>query len=351
MRLKNLFTAGLTVLLSFILLSFGINDAKAYNYAHWSKNKMPLKVYIERNTNSTYAVDVAKAFSKWQTASRGLVNFVIVNNKNQADIQVSWVNKMKKEDSAGQASGHSYVWGVTKLGYPTKIILATKHPLNDSQKLSDNTIYMISLHEIGHSLGLWWHTKDPQDIMYPNFVVPSTTSNGSRMITNQNTGNLTSRDLQNLVALYNKNNVCFLDKLSRGENIQLTSYNNSGKGVVETTGAAAASVSTKSTKLNLNLGDALNYLKQNPNSSEAYNNIGLIYMENKDYDNALKSFVKAAYINPNCADIHLNTAIALTNVKQFPLAIKEYQTYLKLAPNASNAEDVKKQITALEKEL
>ena len=351
MDLRNLLKICLVILIGSFTLGVGLSIAKTLQYAHWAKEKMPLKVYIEKNTNQNYAADVVRAFAKWKSDTRGLVNFTIVNDKNQADIQVSWINKMKKEDLTNQAKGHSYVWGITKLGNPTKIILVTKHPLNDNQSLSANNIYMIALHEIGHSLGIWWHTKDPKDIMYPDFVVPSTTSSGARMITNQNTGSLSSRDVQNLLALYNRNDVYLLNNLAKGSNIQLASHDKSDKGMIETTGAAAASVTNKSTKLNLNLGDALNFLKQNPNSFEAYNNIGLIYMENNQNDKALDAFAKALQLNPTNADTHLNMAIALTNAKQYKLAIIEFKNYLKLAPDATNVEDIKKQIKELSKQI
>jgi predicted Zn-dependent protease len=333
-------------------MSSSVAVAEDAKYVRWTKESMPLKVYIEKTSNvsgfkNTFPVYAAKAFRQWKVDTRELVDFVIVNNKNDADIIVSWADKLRKEDIMETARGHGFVWGVTKIGNPTQIILVTKHPLNDNHPLSENVLYMIALHEIGHSLGLWWHTTDTKDIMYPDFIVPSTTANGSRLIANHNKGTLSRRDIQNLMALYNNNNVITLDKVARGSNIKMPAFNNSLVGNIETTGTAAASVATTTPKLNVNLGEALQQLKNDPNSYEAYNNIGLVYLENEDYSSAVTSFQKALNLNPYYPKARFNLALTFVKSKKYDQAILEYEKYLELEPDSINSENVKKEIERL----
>ena len=335
-----------------IIIGTTATQATDEQYARWSKSCMPLKVYIQSDTNipgyrDTYPVQVAKAFRQWKVDTKGMVDFTIVNDKKNADIVVSWANKMRKQDFIDQADGHSYVWGITKLGNPTEIILVTSHPMAHNQSLTDNNIYMISLHEIGHALGIWWHTRDPQDIMYPDFIVPSTTANGARKIINKNTGTLSSRDISNVMALYNKNNVTMLDKVAKGTNVKLHSVNNSVIGAVETTGSAAATVSTNSQDLNVDLGTAMAYLKKNPDSYEAYNNIGLVYLENGDFNTAVQYFQKSLSINPHYSKGHFNLALSFSKMKNYAPAIVHYKKYLELEPEGANSENVKKEIERL----
>lgn len=327
-------------------------SAEAYDYARWSKNKMPLKVYIEQTSTvpgfkRTYPVEVAKALRQWKVDTKGLIDFTVVPVAKDADIIVTWANKIKKESYTGQAEGHSYAWGITKLGNPTKITLVTSHPLANNQNLSENNIYMIALHEIGHSLGIWWHTRDPNDIMYPDFIVASTTANGARIILNKNRGTLSDRDIVNLIALYNNNNVKVLDKVAKGTNIQIRSVNNDVIGSVETTGSAAATVATNTKTLNVDLGKALAYLKENPNSPEAYNNIGLVYLENNDAANAITNFNKSLEMNPDYAKGHFNLALAYSKEKNFGMAISHYEKYLKLDPDSAQSDNVKLEIDRL----
>ncbi|MGD9580265.1 MAG: tetratricopeptide repeat protein [Vampirovibrionia bacterium] len=324
----------------------------AEEYARWSKQSMPLGVYIQQTSSvpgfkSTYPVQVAKALREWKKDTAGLIDFTIVADKANADIIIDWLPKMRKEDYIDQSKEHNYIWGVTQLGNPTYIKLVTKHPLTNDQSLSDNVVYMVALHEIGHSLGLWWHTRSPEDIMYPDFIVPATTANGARKIINKNTGVLSTRDINNIKALYNNNKVVFLDKVSKGTNLMLASKNNSMVGAIETTGSAAASVSTKSTDVNVDLGKALAYLKENPESFEAYNNIGLVYLQGQKYQDAIKYFDHAIKLNSTSATAYFNRGLAYSRIHNKDMAIADYEKFIQLKPNDPNTPNAVKEVDRL----
>lgn len=352
MRARLWTIMGCLLISAFCILALNTAEAAASKYVRWSKSSMPLKVYIPQSSTvtgfkKTYPVDVARALKQWNTDTKGFVTFVSVNDPKKADIVIEWKNKMNKAEYIDSAKGHSYVWGVTQIGNPTKIKLVTSHPLNDNHSLSDNVVYMISLHEIGHALGVWWHTSDPKDIMYPDFVVPSTASGGSKLIANQNRGTLSRRDIQNLVSLYNKNDVKLLNKVARNTTIQMPSFNNTVIGSVETTGSAAATVKAANIKSDVDYGQALATLKKNPDSYEAHNNIGLVYLKGNDYDNAIKMFTKAISLNPTYANGYFNLGLAYEKTNNSPMAIKQYQKYLELSPKSANAGQVQQEINRL----
>lgn len=349
------FIFAVIIMMAQFVFSQALYSADA-DYARWAKTDMPLKVYIERNTNvpgykETYAIEVAKALRKWKDASGQTIDFTIVPSASQADMVIRFSDKLKKTDYINQPSsqGHKYIWGITKLGYPTEIIVSTKHPMNSTENLSENVIYMITLHEIGHGLGLFWHTKDPHDIMYPDFIVPASSSKGARIVVNQNQGSLSTRDISNLKALYNNNDVKILSKVPKGVKVALGSPKEGRIGDIETTGAAAASVKSLSMKSDVDLGKALAYLKENPNSYEAHNNIGLVYMQNNDYNNALQYFNKALSINPTYAVGYFNRALIYSKLNENLLAVDDFEKYLKLKPDAENAGVVESEIARLKK--
>ena len=77
----------------------------------------------------------------------------------------------------------------------------------------------------------------------------------------------------------------------------------------------------------------LSALQLNPNSAEAYNNLGNTYVALKNYSEAENCFVNAVNLNPNDARIHNNLGGIYILSNLYDEAIKEYTWAIKFNPN------------------
>ncbi|MGB6692347.1 MAG: tetratricopeptide repeat protein [Terracidiphilus sp.] len=82
--------------------------------------------------------------------------------------------------------------------------------------------------------------------------------------------------------------------------------------------------------------EVLNELQQHPSNANAYNLLGVIDSEKKDYASALTAFQKALQLAPNSAEIHSNLGNAYLTAKNFDLAEKQFRTVLRLEPGNPN---------------
>ncbi len=73
-------------------------------------------------------------------------------------------------------------------------------------------------------------------------------------------------------------------------------------------------------------------VKADRNHSDAYNNLGVVYYEQRDYGRAIKSYEKAISLNP-WASYYSNLGAAYFSKKQFEKAAYQYSKALELDPD------------------
>ncbi len=71
-------------------------------------------------------------------------------------------------------------------------------------------------------------------------------------------------------------------------------------------------------------------LQHNPDSIEAYNLLGFIYIGEKDYDNAVDAFQHALKFAPSSTKTHNNLGNVYVSQQKLDLAEKEFRTVLRL---------------------
>lgn len=130
-------------------------SARKEVYPHWQKN--PIGVYVPQDQ---YSGSMRNAFSKWQGASGGKLNFKYVA-KDKADIVVNFTDKSEGLESP--LGGYSTTTDGTAIK-KAEITIATKSKA--AKKYSAPYIYATMLHEVGHVVGMSHNQSKPSSIMY-----------------------------------------------------------------------------------------------------------------------------------------------------------------------------------------
>jgi tetratricopeptide (TPR) repeat protein len=160
----------------------------------WPKRTMPLRVYIHGGEGAVgfherYREILKAAFGEWSRASDGAVKFQFTDRIREAQIECLWTgdpNQLKNRSEGGET--HVYFRADGGI-YDAQILILTV-PISRTTVVTDRSIRLIALHEIGHALGMFGHSGDPDDIMY--FSIPVT----------EKTRELSPRDRKTLGRLY-----------------------------------------------------------------------------------------------------------------------------------------------------
>lgn len=73
-------------------------------------------------------------------------------------------------------------------------------------------------------------------------------------------------------------------------------------------------------------------IKQNPLLAEAYSNLGNVYKERKQLQEALENYRHAIRLKPDFIDAYVNLAAALVEVKEIEQAVQAYVAALQYNP-------------------
>lgn len=127
--------------------------------------KTPIFVWVEHTDNNA---NLKNAFYTWQSALYPLISFQMVNKKEDANIIVVFGNPPSK-CSSNDAVGCTLPYGYTRNPkWISKAEIYITRFTRYGDRLSDNDIYGILVHEIGHAIGLIGHSKNKSDVMYPS---------------------------------------------------------------------------------------------------------------------------------------------------------------------------------------
>ena len=133
------------------------------NNARWPDRQLePLRVWVQPNSrlsdfHGSYPVRAREAFERWERAGVP-VAFTFVRDSASCDIPVVWVDKFDIPISGRTRWTRDQHWWI--IG--SSIEVALHH--QSGVPLDPQSIYVITLHEVGHVLGLD-HTQDTTSIM------------------------------------------------------------------------------------------------------------------------------------------------------------------------------------------
>ena len=291
----------------------------------WDENKFPLKIIVVNNSGieipQYYNTEIMKSFAQWQ-ASTGFIKFATTNTINNANIIV---NIIQPPSNLCSENNCKYIVGYTTPNYKKSllnnmtIVLYATDPLGNF--FSDKELYNVILHEIGHALGIMGHSYSSEDLMYMdasnnnNFYAPYRSSFQY----------LSSKDINTIKLLYKL--------VPNITNTPIKDLNT--KGLIYSPIILGTSSQISQRKLK----EAQNYVKNAPNISSGYIDMGIAYAELNKNKQAIKAMQKAYEL----AKTDNEKYIVLYNLSAIYLNTNKYDTaldYANQAKNINNNEDI-----------
>jgi predicted Zn-dependent protease len=135
----------------------------------WSLADMPINVYIDSGDgvsgfHSEFSDILRQAFADWSAATKGRISFAFVDSAKAAQIHCVWTANPGDLDNPSE-QGQANTWMKDHHIVKARITFLTI-PWSSSLPMGDSFIRLVCLHEIGHTLGLFGHTDNPQDVMF-----------------------------------------------------------------------------------------------------------------------------------------------------------------------------------------
>ena len=299
----------------------------------WDLSKLPLNVCIKNdspnNVPAYYQTAINKAFLQWQS-STGFLQFDFVDNPSDAQILITLVASGERKDCKESCK---YV-----VAYTTPLIngdLLDKMEItfydsnNLGQPFSEREIYNTALHEIGHSLGIMGHSYSKNDLMYMEYN------------SNENYDKFRS-DFQ-LISQSDLNTIGLLYKLiPEITNTQLSTFDTSHQFFSPIVIGDDKQINSRK------MLEAKNYIDAAPNLPNGYIDLASAYAEQKEYNSAIEALNKALELSSNDNErfiIYYNFTIIYMNIKDWDNALK----YAELAKQAKpqSADEINGPIAAI----
>jgi len=204
-------------------------DGDALVFCRWSRDEMPLPVYIgppeipeelqdefSPKSSAAYVVAVEAALAMWQRDLEGLVRFRRVETPRQAELALMLIadrgptpdpglRVLGTTPVAGACVGNGRVSGALEIDVSFSVPEANLYIADEFGLLGAEQVQWIALHEIGHALGMRRHSPIPADLMYE--VVRN------RILV----GGLSTEDINSFVSLYQLENGTVFGHVSADE--------------------------------------------------------------------------------------------------------------------------------------
>ncbi|MCZ6679638.1 MAG: tetratricopeptide repeat protein [Candidatus Poribacteria bacterium] len=110
-----------------------------------------------------YEGALARSLELWENATEGKLRFRFAPAAVAADIRITWIHQWQRQGKRDNI-GESMLIRKGE-GFHVEVEIALRDQ-RTRKPLEPETIQATLLHEIGHAIGLWGHSEDPNDVMY-----------------------------------------------------------------------------------------------------------------------------------------------------------------------------------------
>jgi hypothetical protein len=153
----------------------GTSDTLSF---HWPRSRLPVRVYTEDSLNLPGHVE--QSLQTWEAAFLyGEFDSEVVADSNVADIVVRVGSPIKVGFSAGfrrgaapeceGGTGFDLPAGTSQIQAPIRVFVNPR--FDPSTPGVDECLALTVTHELGHAIGIFAHSPDPDDIMFSDPVV------------------------------------------------------------------------------------------------------------------------------------------------------------------------------------
>ena len=110
-----------------------------------------------------YEEALSRSLSRWEKGTQGKLQFQLTPDAAAADIRIKWAyqqNRGRNDEYIGEAM---LIRGAEGFHVEIEVSLRDRTSLKPH---SPEIVEAALLHEVGHAIGLWGHSDDPNDVMY-----------------------------------------------------------------------------------------------------------------------------------------------------------------------------------------